>query len=232
MCLSCVVFLASNCTFADTISSDYITYNAGRYTYKANSSISTGRAYDLNGVRAYADISCVNNNAPYHSFGVQARLFTRDGVLKTASKMTYNEEELGGMSVSTGLFLLSGNYISMGRIDVYNTKFGDNVGIDALATRFVTVSNKNQIAGFESFSDSVLTYQLNQNGETYGSEKVAENLGKDPDLITAYGTDGTLGYVKSSDLTSTLDLIPLYKNDGQTIIGSFKIEKGQVEYKK
>lgn len=65
----------------------------------------------------------------------------------------------------------------------------------------------------------------------------------DPELIPAYGVDGTLGYVKSKDLSGEIPKtpeealsiqrtqsdgfeIPLYDEDGQTVIGVFKVEPG------
>lgn len=81
-------------------------------------------------------------------------------------------------------------------------------------------------------------YPVNEAGETYG--KPVDSI-HPPDLIMAQGTDGKLGYVRSSELIGddpatpeeaakyqlTLDpkgrVIPLYEHDGITIIGEFKI---------
>ncbi|KXG74030.1 Regulatory protein BlaR1 [Fervidicola ferrireducens] len=86
-------------------------------------------------------------------------------------------------------------------------------------------------------------YQVNEYGETYGPAIYAEVLGEEPDLIAAEGIDGTLGYVRSSDLNSPeprtpeeavalnklgAKLIPLYDKDGRTVIGQFKMETGGV----
>lgn len=87
-------------------------------------------------------------------------------------------------------------------------------------------------------------FPINQYGETYGSALKATSPDNEPDLIKAYGIDGTLGYVKSSDLKGVqpktpqeaLDLqaktpssrkIPLYESDGKTVIGEFQINKGE-----
>ena len=88
-------------------------------------------------------------------------------------------------------------------------------------------------------------YQVNESGETYGSALYATSLETEPDLIEAYGADGTLGYVKKTDLhggvspkspEEALQLqekaklspprtIPLYKSDGKTVIGEFKFSR-------
>ncbi|MCX8131624.1 MAG: peptidase M56 BlaR1 [Clostridia bacterium] len=91
-------------------------------------------------------------------------------------------------------------------------------------------------------------YPKNESGETYGSALYAENQEDEPDLIKAIGVDGTVGYVKSSDLTGDKPKSPkealekqnkmpskkeinLYESDGRTIIGKFKIETGEAEIK-
>lgn len=96
---------------------------------------------------------------------------------------------------------------------------------------------------FVSASSSKPTYNVNENGETYGNDIQAMTIGYEPDLIYAQGIDGTLGYVKASDLSgnekspaealqkqmlseesNSATYIPLYMSDGETIIGSFELE--------
>ncbi len=91
----------------------------------------------------------------------------------------------------------------------------------------------------------VIAHEFARNGagQTYGSGLDATSFANVPDLIGAYGVDGTIGYVKSSDLygsdpTSPDDAIAqtkanadgryinLYAVDGKTVIGSFKIDPG------
>jgi beta-lactamase regulating signal transducer with metallopeptidase domain len=89
-------------------------------------------------------------------------------------------------------------------------------------------------------------YQVNEYGETYGSNAYADIVGEEPDLVAAIGIDGTHGYVRSSDLDPFPSprtpeeavaqnnlgdrLIPLYEKDGRTVIGQFRIASGRVEY--
>jgi len=86
-------------------------------------------------------------------------------------------------------------------------------------------------------------YQKNSNGKTYGSASIATSPDQEPELILAVGVDGTEGYVFKKDLDGEKPKsveealaqqekllknpggrqIPLYKEDGQTIIGVFEI---------
>lgn len=83
-------------------------------------------------------------------------------------------------------------------------------------------------------------YPRNESGETYGSALNAISPETEPDLIKAYGTDGTIGYVRSTDLKGIKPKtpkealaqqekenkdkeIPLYDKDGKKVIGKFKI---------
>ena len=87
-------------------------------------------------------------------------------------------------------------------------------------------------------------YQVNQDGQTYGTMS-QESHGTAPDLIQAQGVDGTIGYVKSTDLfwfnpktpeeavkmQAEMDAkgpytIPLYSEDGKTVIGEFPMGGG------
>ncbi|MBS42714.1 MAG: hypothetical protein CMH83_06020 [Nocardioides sp.] len=88
-------------------------------------------------------------------------------------------------------------------------------------------------------TSSTVELEVNEFGETYGS---AEESKVDPDLVRAIATNGTVGYVRASDLNGpeplspeeavqmTLDaqkagarMIPVYERDGRTVIGEFKV---------
>lgn len=96
-------------------------------------------------------------------------------------------------------------------------------------------------------------YEVNENGQTYGSAIKSGSVETEPDLIAAVGTDGTEGYVYAKDLqkdmpqtpeeavaqtnklrksqslkrgsnkTIVVDTIPLYDVNGKTILGEFEI---------
>ena len=79
--------------------------------------------------------------------------------------------------------------------------------------------------------------KMNQSGETYGSALFSP---EEPDLVAAVATNGLEGYVRRADLegpvpaspeealASQEDLptsIPVYKEDGETIIGMFALDR-------
>lgn len=74
-----------------------------------------------------------------------------------------------------------------------------------------------------SFDKDTIEYSTNENGETYGYGCYEEELGELPDLIKAVGVGQTIGYVKATDLSTGEATIPLYANDGQTILGEFEL---------
>ncbi|MFJ7185065.1 metal ABC transporter substrate-binding protein [Lysinibacillus xylanilyticus] len=78
-------------------------------------------------------------------------------------------------------------------------------------------------------------YPTNENGQTYGPD-MGELMLDEPDLISAIGIDGTVGYVKKEDLNGPQPKtpeeavklneakpreIPMYDVDGENIIGKF-----------
>jgi hypothetical protein len=90
--------------------------------------------------------------------------------------------------------------------------------------------------------EKIPNYPKNANGQTYGSGMEASSLETEPDLMRAYGVDGTVGYVKSKDVIGEMPksleeaaalmavqgdrVIPLYDVDGKKVIGEFKLPKG------
>jgi hypothetical protein len=90
-------------------------------------------------------------------------------------------------------------------------------------------------------NNSAPKYQVNESGQTYGSSMEAESIETEPDLIWACGIEGESGYIKKTDLNGDMPKtpeeavkitqensalsreIPLYDKDGETIIGSFRI---------
>jgi hypothetical protein len=86
--------------------------------------------------------------------------------------------------------------------------------------------------------NEVPSYSVNEMGQTYGTP---QEVSQEPDLIKTENENGIIGYVKSSDLnpsfsttkeaiayqnainSSDYKSILLYKEDGKTVIGEFKI---------
>lgn len=136
------------------------------------------------------------------------------------------------MQASTGPFdvLLDpreGTIYSKSKFGLYNGN-----GYDIYDTnRTPSLDVANYYPQFRS-SESLLegTLDVNSAGQTYGAGWL------NPDLIEAIGVDGVHGYVLDSELTSigmksspddiTADIpesIPLYAQDGVTIVGEFLI---------
>ncbi|WP_442600476.1 peptidase M56 BlaR1 [Paenibacillus sp. KN14-4R] len=85
-------------------------------------------------------------------------------------------------------------------------------------------------------------YPKNENGQTYGSAADATSYETRPDLISAVGVNGTVGYLLRKDIEGEQPKtpaeaiaiqnskspggrdIPLYDVDGKTVIGNFHIE--------
>lgn len=101
-------------------------------------------------------------------------------------------------------------------------------------THIVYAANTNQSIAAQNHK-----IKVNKNGQTYGSLMYVTQAGQEPDLVQAQGIDGTVGYVKFSDLmgpeVNTPEeaeaymkeqhgprLIPLYASDGETVIGQYR----------
>lgn len=83
-------------------------------------------------------------------------------------------------------------------------------------------------------------YQVNENGETFGVS-IIQAPEDEPDLIAAIATNGNEGYVRSADFLDEIAppsgdaseiiipevySIPVYKSDGTTVIGEFRVNDG------
>ena len=102
------------------------------------------------------------------------------------------------------------------------------------------VDGKTIIGSFH-ISAKNLNYPKNNNGQTYGSIADATSPETEPELISAIGVDGTVGYVLKKDLDGELPKspeeaiaiqnsrspdgrdIPLFDVDGKTVIGVFHV---------
>ena len=111
-----------------------------------------------------------------------------------------------------------------------------------VAGGFAAVALASEGSGKVDVATDPYEYPVNANGMSYGSAESATSPDNEPDLITAYGIDGTLGYVKKTDLylpapaspqeaiaqnDQVIDhrrSIPLYAQDGVKVIGSFTID--------
>ncbi|WP_073077589.1 hypothetical protein [Sporobacter termitidis] len=85
-------------------------------------------------------------------------------------------------------------------------------------------------------------YQVNSNGQTYGSALTADFVGKEPDLVAVVCADGTKGYAYAKDLkgpdfkspeealayekNNPSVTVPVYEADGKTVVGQFVLAYG------
>lgn len=83
-------------------------------------------------------------------------------------------------------------------------------------------------------------FEVNTNGQTFGSGLDARTPEEEPDLMEAIGNNGRVGYVLSADIRSpnlTLEqvraqladavpdrVVPLYAADGVTVIDTFTVQ--------
>lgn len=95
-----------------------------------------------------------------------------------------------------------------------------------------------------SSNETKTPFPVNEHGQTYGTPVIPSGpgeVGHEPDLIRTKGENGVVGYVKATDLTSNFlspkealahqesaknagyVSIPLYKSDGKTVIGEFRM---------
>lgn len=105
----------------------------------------------------------------------------------------------------------------------------------------ISISDNNEVSLQNKKIVNQSLYQTNMNGQTFGPNIYNNSyIGNEPDLIAAYGIDGTFGYVLATDFDSNpcnpteaiaqqnkngnLRVIPLYDKDGETVIGEFVIK--------
>ena len=90
--------------------------------------------------------------------------------------------------------------------------------------------------------DLITTYPTNDSGLTYGPDiKENTDLKKEPDLIQVCNEDGLVGYIYASDIKDGAESleeainweprtykVPMYLEDGETVIGEFTISIGSI----
>ena len=241
MIIFAVLAMLTTCAFATDGYSDEKTKTVKGYTYTYWSIISNNTPERM---FAQTSVTAKEDTVPVGYFGCQARQYSSSGVLKASSDWDYNKWEDAPGSAAYVLIddITSGYYYSKGQARFYT---GD--GYDT----YTCAATPNYATTKSISSNMEVTVQRNENGEIYGSELFLDEIGVQPDLILAEGTNGKVGYVRADDindaeittpeqaaekkLSSKSREIPLYDSDGTTIIGSFSlhpsgdIELGQLE---
>ena len=106
-------------------------------------------------------------------------------------------------------------------------------------------SIKDAVKANFSMEEDASKYPVNEQGQTYGPVPYASKSTETPDLISATGEDGVVGYVKATDLDPKVSSpeeamayqksieaidyksIPLYEADGKTVIGEFRLSSSK-----
>lgn len=188
---------------------------------------------------------------PAGSLGVEARLYNKDGELVSSTGMRYNIQPASFVSAVTPA--VSDAYCSFGhlRSTYYEEDDCFDVDNDTRVTADGSIGYSPELGRFKC-PENLMTviqehedgYPRNDLGETYGSALLLaarrQGYGFTPVLIAAVGTDGVHGYVREADLNPYLDtrkdaveymskleenrVIPLYKEDGKTVIGTFVLD--------
>lgn len=203
-------------------------------TYTYWSEIQRNNKGKIEGLTAFD----AGKNIPASYVGLKARVYSSTGVLVSSSDWSYGTGVPGFDVCASGKMnsiydpTVTPNYnyyYSKGQVQYYN---GNGY------TTYTCKATPNISSGLSrSISAQVST---NENGEVYGSELYLSDIGIKPDLISALGENGVVGYVKRADLDAlSIDnpmeaesyesykpicrTIPLYECDGETEIGVFVI---------
>jgi hypothetical protein len=169
--------------------------------------------------------------------GVRPRLF-KSGALCEAVDYSYNYFAETAWSQRTTATCGSGSYNSHGFVAVWNDS---KAAYDEFVTFPSNPLNWTAPTARTAKTQAVVTDAdrqsgVNAAGETFGS--AATDTAAAPDLVLAIGTNGEVGYVRSTQLdqgpandpntaataTPTTRSIPLLQSDGQTEIGSFLVK--------
>lgn len=225
------IMLFSNVYVAFAASSpvQYATVYSHDYSYhNAAVSLTTGaRAY----VSVQNDDGTGGIDAGY--MGGNAKLYNSNGIISKSTGMQYTDKYMVGMTWYTGYATWSGSYYAKSQVAFYNGNGYDKFDV-----------NKSPSVNYSSSRISPVTerlviseYRINENGEKYGSELYADVCGELPDLISAEGKNGEIGYVRNIDLNpepktieeaialNKITEIPLYSSDGKTVIGTFEFSR-------
>ena len=231
--------VCATAAFATSYESDYADVTAGSKAYQVQSILyqDSTRTFRASTWVETKDSSKV----PANYIGVKAELMsddTGDAIATTAWK--YNSTTDYFMYAVTPKTTTSDLVYSRGQYKLY-TGTTHKTGY-APETTYVGSSRmipKNILSTLNADG----TYPKTAAGLTYGSARLAEVVGMEPDLIAARGSDGTRGYVKNVDLNpniccdtdyqkylAELDAndwkIPLYDLQG-AVIGTFEISKSE-----
>lgn len=211
----------------------------GGVTYEISSLFYYAPPYYKGSVWIVAD-----QRVPAGYMSAQSTIYNADKSLIKSSSMTSNNtninfhyEETPQLVTHDTLLYVSGSYEILsgtGRVvlGVVNTIEYDDGSFSETRPRSLMEE------------EGITEYPVNADGLTYGSLLYANDIGEQPDLISAVGTDGTTGYILRKDFDPELytmdavlawqaalvkdDKIPLYDLEGNQI-GEYAMGVPQVD---
>ena len=187
-------------------------------------------------------------NVPAYTMGAYARVYSQaTGNVIKDSQWRFNTTSDYFTFAGTDAVNHTGLVFSRGRIELYTGI--SHVQYDLPDTPYAMSGGSR--AAFETLLENLQTtldengnYPTNALGQTYGSALLAEIVGVEPDLISAEGVGGAVGYVKADELNPKINspaeaaaymaaldsnrIIPLYDANG-TVIGTFEHSKVEIE---
>lgn len=219
--------------YADT-SSGWTTKIVNGRSYKYNSETWNRYSGSNATLEAVANVKTSNGkNASSGYMGAQARLYTSNGTLHRSSSFVYNSSPAVNVIAYSSRTKSSGYFYAQSKIRLYNGDGYNTYTAKKSPNGTVSRARSSEVSATDDF-----TYSVNEFNETYGSGLMADIAGEEPDLISAIGTNGEQGYVRSEDLmpechsiedameASELaysnQYIPLY-NLNDEVIGEFEL---------
>lgn len=209
----------------------YSKRTVGSYSYNDRAAVNT----DTVAGWAYTDIYTTGYvSVPTGYMGAAAQLFNAsNGGLCQSSVAYYNTSPASTLSVGSGRYIGPSGFYSMGIVRYYNGSSYNNYLTQATSTVYLDSSLK------ATLTAPAPQLEENADGLTLGSAYVAEVTGNMPDLVSVITTDGQLGYAYAQDLqfdtpanpqealalnaeAASNPSIPVYAQDGTTIIGTFQ----------
>lgn len=220
---------------ASSATSETHQHTIGNYIYSTYAMIST----DSTKVTAGSTVSA-NGTVPTGYIGASNGVWESfSGRLVSSSSWIYNPNPCGGMTTYGADYYTAGTYFSRSYLQMFNGSYYEDLITGRTPNIQLFSSGTSRGLSRMDYSDSCVSeIKTNKNGKTYGSSMLSY-LGEEPDLVSAYGVDGKIGYVYSEDLNygkknNPSDCnqslkgnqvhIPLYDKEGENVIGSFIID--------
>lgn len=169
-----------------------------------------------------------NQSISANKIGASAQLYNSAGLLVKSTNVLWNASGDKEIGVGASTFPSTGSRYYAGGLAYIQ---GTHNEYDPCAySPTVTCSTGD-------FSDPLLNatyFEVNSNGQTYGSMVSANSVGEKPELVSAKGVNGVEGYIyynqwleatTASSESTEAESIPLFSQDGITQIGTFELSE-------